>query len=388
METSEALPLGAVATDDLAELASSHGPFLTLLLVTESNIDNAAQRSEQRWKTLRRDLEDRGVPDEVLDAVDPLIGDAHLSGDGLFVVADASGVRHVEHGPTPSPVDRGWWEPLPRLRTMLGWRQASIPFVVALADRTGADLYGFRHGPEDRPDVEREVEGDDYPISKVGPGGWSQRRYQDRAENTWEENAQNVAEAISNLAGRVRARLVLLAGDVRAVTLIRESLPAGFGLPVEVVPGHRPWQGSGPAIPDEAREILDRFAVRETAAIVERFREEKGQSDLAADGAQATIAALAAAQAAVLLLPDTPEPNDVDDVTEPTAWIGADAMEIGTGRADLEDLGIDAVAEVPRVDAMIRATIATSAAIRLVPADTGLADGVGALLRWPTPAPS
>jgi hypothetical protein len=388
METSEALPLGAVATDGLHELASSQGPFLTVLLVTESDIENAAQRSEQRWKTLRRDLEDRGVPDEVLGAVDPLIADAHSLGDGLFVVANGSGVRHVEHGPTPAPVDRAWWEPLPRLRTMFGWRQASIPFVVALADRTGADLYGFRHGPEDRPDVEREVEGHDYPIRKVGPGGWSQRRYQDRAENTWEENAENVGQAVAKLAARVGARLVLLAGDVRAVTLIRESWPAGFDLPAEVVPGQRPWEGSGPMIPDEAREVLDRFAARETDAIVERFGEEKGQSDLAAEGAQATIAALAAAQVAVLMLPDTPEPNDVEDQDEPTAWIGADPMQIAGTRQDLEDLGIVSVAEVPRIDAMIRSAIATAAAIRLVPAETGLADGVGALLRWATAAAS
>jgi hypothetical protein len=388
METSEALPLGAVATDDLTELASSEGPFLTVLLVTEASVENAAQRSEQRWKTLRRELEDRGVPAEVLDSVDPLIADAHLSGDGLFVVADGSGVRHVEHGPAPGPVDRAWWEPLPRLRTMLGWRQASIPFVVALADRTGADLYGFRHGAEDRPDVESEVEGDDYPIRKVGPGGWSQRRYQERAENTWEENAQDVGQAIAKLAERVEARLVMLAGDVRAVGLIQDSLPAGFDLPVDVVPGHRPWDGSGLAIPDEAGEVLDRFAERETNAIVERFREEKGQNDLAADGSPAIIAALSQSQAAVLLLHDTPEPNDAEGSEESTAWVGADPTQIATSREDLEGLGIGSILEVPRTDALLRAAIATSAAVRLVPVETGLTDGVGALLRWPTRARS
>jgi hypothetical protein len=51
-------------------------------------------------------------------------------------------------------------------------------------------------------------------------------------------------------------------------------------------------------------------------------------------------------------------------------------------RSDLEALGVDAAVEARRIDALIRAAIGTSAGIRLVPADTGLKDGVGALLRW------
>ncbi|MGZ4155176.1 MAG: baeRF2 domain-containing protein [Actinomycetota bacterium] len=384
METSEALPSGAVTLSDLADLVAAPGPFLTLLLVTEQDIENAAQRSEVRWKTVRSDLDDRRIPKEVLSAIDPLVPDAHLAGDGLFVVADAGGVRHVEHGPLPGPVDRAWWEPVPRLGTVVRWRQASVPFVVALADRTGATLYGFRRGPDDTPDLERDVEGDDYPIRKVHPGGWSQRRYQDRAENTWEENAEDVAQAIARMTSRIGARLVLLGGDVRATTLIQESWPAGFELPVEIVPGERPWEGSGPTVPDEAQEIVDRFVEGETAAIVGRFREEKGQQDLAAEGAPATIAALAASQVAVLLLHDVPEPNDDEDADEPTAWVGPNPMQIATTRDDLEGLGIDPAIEVPRSDALIRAAIATSAAIRLVPVETGLRDGVGALLRWST----
>ncbi|MGZ4129518.1 MAG: hypothetical protein ACXVPR_01650, partial [Actinomycetota bacterium] len=136
METSEALPSGAVTLSDLADLVAAPGPFLTLLLVTEQDIENAAQRSEVRWKTVRSDLDDRRIPKEVLSAIDPLVPDAHLAGGGLFVVADAGGVRHVEHGPLPGPVDRAWWEPVPRLGTVVRWRQASVPFVVALADRT------------------------------------------------------------------------------------------------------------------------------------------------------------------------------------------------------------------------------------------------------------
>jgi hypothetical protein len=345
-------------------------------MTTESTVENAQQRSDQRWRTLRSDLADRrDVPEDVLASVDPVIPSAHLAGDGLVVIADASGVRHVEHGPVPGPTDEAFWEPLPRLEKVLEWRQTSVPFVVALADRTGATLYGFERAREDTPDVEREVKGEESPISKVGPGGWSQRRYQDRAENTWQENAQDVAQAIARLAGRIQARVVLLAGDVRAVTLIQESWPSEFDLPVEVVPGERPWEGSGPMIPAEAQEVLARFVEGETNAIVERFREESGQRDLATEGAEPMLAALSSSQVAVLLLH-----RDLDD--DVTAWVGSEAVPVATRREDLEALGVERPVEVRRVDALIRAAIGTAAGIRLVPPETGLADGVGALLRW------
>jgi hypothetical protein len=379
METSEALPSGAVVASDLSELATGAGPLLTVVMNTEAEVENAAQRSEKRWRTLRSDLaETRGVPEPVLAAVDPLIPDAHLSGDGLVVVADASGLRHVEHGPTPGPQDQAWWEPLPRLAQPLSWRQASVPFVLALADRTGADLFGFRHGPEDHADVQREVKGEDFPIRKVKPGGWSQRRYQERAENTWEENAEDVAQAITKLAARIEARLVLLAGDVRAVGLIQDSWPGELDVPVEVIPGERHHDHSGRIVPEAAQAMIDRFVDADTRAFVDRFREERGQHDLAADGAAATIGALAAAQVAVLLLP-----NDADG-DETSAWIGPESIQIAGSREDIEALGIEPAVEVRRTDALIRAAIGGSAGIRFVPADAGLTDGVGALLRWST----
>jgi hypothetical protein len=387
METSEALPAGAVVASDLSELVSGTGPFLTIVMNTEAEVENAAQRSGKRWRTLRSDLaEIRHVPESVLAVVDPLIPDAHLSGDGLLVVADASGVRHVEHGPAPGPRDEAWWEPLPRLARALSWRQATVPFALALADRTGADLFGFRHGPDAHPDLEREVEGDDFPIHKVKSGGWSQRRYQERVENTWEENAEEVAQAIARLAARVEARLVLLAGDVRAVALIQDSWPGEFEVPVHVVHGERPHGRTGHdrpghgrtgrVIPDEAEAVIDRVVEADTRAFVDRFREERGQRDLAADGAGATIGSLAEAQVAVLLLHDDAERD------ETPAWIGPEPIQIAGSRDDLAELGIEPAVEVRRIDALIRAAIGTSAGIRFVPADAGLADGVGALLRW------
>jgi hypothetical protein len=57
-------------------------------------------------------------------------------------------------------------------------------------------------------------------------------------------------------------------------------------------------------------------------------------------------------------------------------------MQLALTRDGLAALGVDDPIEAPLTDALIRTAIATAAAVRFLPSETGLADGVGALLRW------
>src|SRR5437660_6477186 len=115
MESSTTLDPGVVHAPDLEAVVCAGGPVLTVYLDTQRTTDNASHRSEQRWHSLRRSLARLGADPGALDAVDPLVADAHLRGDCLAVVAGAEGVRHVEHGAVAPPASAGWWAPLPRL---------------------------------------------------------------------------------------------------------------------------------------------------------------------------------------------------------------------------------------------------------------------------------
>src|SRR3954452_16103235 len=221
METSESMPNVSVGPPELVALAARPGPFVTVYVTTDAEIENAQQRSQQRWKTLRADLLAQGAPEDLVATIDPLIDDSHLRGQCLSVVLAADGTRHVAHHPDPPDHDIGRWGPLPALGPLLEWRQQAVPHVVVVTDRRGADLlvFGARSG-----DSIREVGDRDDPVSKSAPGGWSQRRYQQRAENTWEENAKDVADEVTRAVDDIHARLVVVAGDVRAVQLLRRPL--------------------------------------------------------------------------------------------------------------------------------------------------------------------
>jgi release factor family 2 len=373
METSEQLPHGAVEAPDLAELVRRPGPFLSVFLNTERHVADAAERAIARWKTVRHDLPKKVVPDAVLEPIDEIVTEAHLEGDGLVVIADATGVLHVEHGPALQRNDEATWGPIPGLLPIIRWRQSEPTYLVVMTDRTGADIFGFRRGS---PELHAEVEGEHNEIRKVQAGGWSQKRYQQRAEDSWEHNAEQVAERVTRLADQIKPAFVAVAGDVRAVALLRESLPERVVELVHVIEKEIPRKlEKDDPVPEDVWALVQQH-VRETGeALLARFEEERGRHDKAVQGVDATTRALAMAQVAVLLIADGGEDDH-------QLWFGSNPSMLAATDQELKDLGVDSPAQGPAQDVLPRAALGTSAGIRILEDPNLIEEGVGALLRW------
>ena len=373
METSEQLPHGAVEAADLAELVGRPGPFLSVYVNTEGGVENAAKRSQSRWKTVRGDLPHKEVPEAVLGRIDEIVPDAHLEGDSLAVIADAKQILHVEHGPPMHSNDEATWGPLPRVLPIVGWRQSQPPYVVVLTDRTGADLFGVRRGS---PEVHAEVEGEHDVIRKVQGGGWSQRRYQQRAEDSREQNAEQVAAAVERLVAQVKPVFVAVAGDVRAVGLLRESLPKEVDELVHVIEKEIPRKlEEDDPVPEDVWALVQQHVRETTEGLLARFAEERGQHDKAVERVDATARALARAQVAVLLIAD-----EGDD--DRTLWFGPDPALLAATDQELKELGVDSPEQGSARDVLVRATLGTGAGIRMLDDPKAIGEGVGALLRW------
>jgi Bacterial archaeo-eukaryotic release factor family 2 len=365
--------LPSVGADDLAPVANAEGPFVTVYLPTPGGVENAAQRVETAWRSLRADLDRAGAPVAALGAIEAEVPDAHQAGHCLAAVATEGGLLHREHGPAAPPARVGRLAPLPSLAPILEWRQGSPPYVVVRADRTGADLTAAV--PRGRP-IDRTVEGTHDPhIHRGTPGGWSQRRYQQRAEEHWEDNAEAVAEEVATLVKRVRAELILVAGDVRAVGFLRDHLAADLAERVHEIEGGR-GVGSDEDIDREAEEEVRAAVDRDTAAVLQAFREEAAQRDLAVEGAADTLGALSRAQVELVLVHDDPE----DDRR---AWFGPQPTHAAATPKPLEEMGVEPT-PARLVDVVVRAALGTGAGIRVIPAEAGVADSVGGILRWTT----
>lgn len=372
--TTNAFAVGADEAPDLVRLLDERGPFVTVQLTTDARVDNAAQRSMQHWRNVRDDLEAQGADGPTLDAVETVVPDLHLNGSGSVVVAAQGRVLLTVGLDDPPSRDRGAFGPLPRLGPVIAWRQLHQPHLVVLADRSGADLIAVGPHGDGQTQTAGSDNSSDPHLRKGHPGGWSQRRFQERAENLWEENARAVAERVEEIARILAPAAILVAGDVRAVALLSEHLDPRLAPLVRELDGSRHADSGADALVDAAWTQVRTVAAEDTVTFLERFREEKGQADRAADGLRPTIEALNAAQVETLLVHDDPD----DDRS---AWISRDGRLVATDQATLAGYAVDQPVEARLVDALVRAAFATGARVRIIP-KTVVADGVGAILRY------
>lgn len=375
METPGTTPIGAVPAaelDDLAAVFRGAAPFVSLYLAADPDEADAPHRLEVRWQNARRDLAGAGIAGELLDELErAVLADAH-GGATVAVIADAHGVRLVERLPEPPRREVAAVAALPRLGPIVEWRQSIVPHVVVLADRTGADLVAFAGPDEVASDV---AGGGGGPIRKVQAGGWSMRRFQERAENTWQDNAQDVAASVQGMVERVDAQLVVVAGDPRAVQLLRSALPPQVDALVHVVDGGRGRDGSAGAVAAETTTLAATATAAQSVALLRKLREERGQDDRAAVGVDDVLAALAAGQVEVLLLHDDPD----DDRS---AWFGPQLAQLGRDPGTVAAMGVDEPEQGRLADVLLRGALGTGASVRYVPDVASLPDGVGAILRW------
>ncbi|HEY7873753.1 MAG TPA: Vms1/Ankzf1 family peptidyl-tRNA hydrolase [Actinomycetota bacterium] len=355
---------------DMRALIERDGPFLSVYLNTEAAHERGPEEIGLRWRALADQAAAAGASAETLAAVESIVSDAHLKGDGLvaFAAGDALALRRFLPTAIPDCVRFG---PLPHLSPYVEWQQDNPRYAVVLSDRIGAEINlvgGF--------DVDENVsvDGIEEPLTKVSPGGWSQRRYQQRAENTWEANAKEVARELANIVSEEEISFVVLAGDVRSRTFVKENL--GVDLPLVEV-------DSEPVVSiDEIRDDLESavaaYVGGSTKQVLEKFHEERGQDDLAAEGVDATLKALRIGQVDTLLLT-----RDVDDRI---AWFTTqDLTQAALDKGPLTDLGLGDVAEAPAEEVLVRTALGTGARVAILPTldgDHGPAEGVGALLRF------
>ena len=357
---------------EIEEVLGHRGPFLSVYLGTPPDAVAEGGSEAERWRVLRADAADAGAPEAVLRVVDPLVAGEPMDAETLVAIVTPDGPALVDHLPEPPDHDVVSWDTLPRLTPLLDSRQQDVPHVIALVDHAGADVLAVTSSGDELTEV---VEGDHDVINRVRAGGWSHRRIQQRTEDSWERNAQQVAEEVTTMAQRVDAQVVLVAGDPRSVSVLVDALPDDP--PVRQLPGGRAAGGDDDQLASDIVHLTADVAARQTRAAMEAFGGAVAQRDHAVEGPDETVAALAEGRVALLLVDDDPD----DDRT---AWIGPGAAEVGATGEDLEAMGVEEPREARLVDACIRAAVGTGAIVRVVPGTAASSPerGVGALLRW------
>jgi hypothetical protein len=372
-----------VDVTDIAKLYTTHGPYVSLYLNTPVAVENAAQRLDLTWRSTKKELLDAGVDELTVDALEPAVFDNRTDGNALVAFASHGQLLYSRRLPEELGRDLAIFGSLPYVTPLVSWRQTRVPHVVVLADRTGAEILAYVDDAE--PVVSEEVEGSHDVVRRVQPGGWSQRRYQQRAIDSWEGNAAEVVDEIDRVARSIDAKAILIGGDVHAVRLIQDHLPEPMKGLVHVLEagGGRASDGGAPFTAAEIMDRMGEITLERLQLVLDEFQEERGQGDRATDGVNATVEAIRKAQVGTLLVHDDPD----DDRT---LWFADDPSLVATARNDLDGVA-DHVGEGRLADVLIRAAVGTGADVVVVPGGGGTAipnEGVGAILRYADATPT
>jgi hypothetical protein len=289
--------------DRLAEAVGR--PIVTVYLPTPSAIEDAPQQLDIRRRNLARALGEAGVDDEVVARIDEVIADhEHGEGEALVLVADDASLLY--QGVLVRPLERELVRvgPAPALLPALRAEQDDLYHVAVLLDREGADIW-VRPGLGD-PETVTSVDGSTEHIHRGHPGGWSQRRFQQRAEETWEANAGLVVEELRQLVDLDRIDAIVVAGDVRAVGGFTEKLPGAARERLIEVDGSR--QADTDAFLDAADVAIRTAARDDEVGDIRQLRSELG-GDNAVEGLE-VLSLLAQGRVERLFVADDTEAED------------------------------------------------------------------------------
>lgn len=343
-------------------------PFATVCIPAAATVEQAPQRLLIHWKHARAELSHHGVDEPTQAALEAAV-EAHRPHGGSIVLIAAEGKVLVEETlPFEPDVAHVAVDGVPHVLSLIAEHQAHVPYLVVTVDRVGADIEAHVDGGVAAATSE---DGSDENIHRSQPGGWSQRRYQQRAENRWEENAVGVANEVADWADRYHAELVVVAGDVRGVQFVREHLPARV-LPLlrEVEGARGDW--SADRVAEQAAKLEASVAAERTVAVLHQFQEARANMN-AYDTAASVIDMLRQRRVATLLVGWAARNGD-----ERTAVLGTTPTEIALTAADLGSDGPTGLL----TEACVRAAVAQNAAVRVVPS-TGASvpdEGLGVIL--------
>jgi hypothetical protein len=265
---------------------------------------------------------------------------------------------------------------LPHVLPYLVDRATQIPHLTVLIDRTGADVFTTL---DDVHSEQSSVDGGaTYPLRKTGRDVWNERAFQNRVDNAWETNSKEVAQAICTQLPET-VRLVLVAGDVRARTMVTEELTKVLpqrAIVRQLDHGARAAGASHEALSRAVRDELLHFLWAERHDILARLQQAVGRHDYAVTGIPAVLDALRKAQVDTLILSDDPSSTAV-------ASIGADPLLLAETDEELSILGVTEV-QHDRLDAaLVRALAGSGAGLVITPnGHQYVEQGIAALLRY------
>jgi hypothetical protein len=363
------------ALSALRPAAELHGDVVTAYIDVSRTSETGAREVETRLSNLVRELGRAGVDNATVDAVTERL--SRPTGHG----GDASRVVVARHGTVATDLvvgdgvaDHHHVGPVAHLVRLARALADTVRYVLVRVDHAGADItVSDTLGLDER---ELVSEGDHDVLHKVPGGGWSHRRFQARAEDSWDRNADTVAKDLDTVVREEQPDLVLLTGDPRGIARLRETVSGQVIERLEVLEhGSRAEGASDERLDEEVAAAVQRCRTRRIDEVLDRL----GPADAPkAIGVGETLEALRRGEVETLVLLD----GALDDRQ---AFAGPSPLLLATDPGELTALGVQDPQPDRLDELLLRAALGQDAGLLPLHAPVGsLPDGVGAVLRFST----
>ena len=248
--------------------------------------------------------------------------------------------------------------PVPAMYSLIQMVEDNPLYAVLVADQHEATLDFISYGQLSR---RTRLESSPYPV-KQQQGGWSQRRYQARADERIEAFARDVAEETRTALDNLGVDALIVAGS----EVMTSALDAEFHQTVKdrIVDTIRMEMASSDQdVIDATLQIVEEAERSREAEAVQRLKDHVGAGDRGAAGVSDTLRALQNGQVRELVLLDT---------FEARGWAEYSMHVFGVGNHPTQHpIGGD-VANIVDVDLreeFVRLALATAADVEIVHSD-------------------
>lgn len=264
-------------------------------------------------------------------------------------------------GPLPTTLALG---PTPRLLALARLAEDQPSCAVLAADGRDASLVVVSAAS---PDALISVQANEYPRKQM-QGGWSQQRYQARADERLEAFARVLAAELRRLVESKQVNLVVLAADEPMRSALHEEL---HQMVRDRLAGQLPsMQDLSPqALAERAAPLIAESARKREADQVSAVREGAGPGGRSVAGIDETLAALQTGQVMSLVM---------NDDFAATGWADFERGIYGTGESpSRHPAGGDAadLREIDLAQELVRLALRFDAAIEVVQSAAAVAPG-------------
>jgi peptide subunit release factor 1 (eRF1) len=231
-----------------------------------------------------------------------LSDEVHRASNGLALFS-SSGAEFFEAIQLDVPLDEHWLfiGSVPHLYPLAQVIDQYPRYASVLLDTNRARIFVFGAGA-----VERRAEVTSAKTRRSSMGGWSQARYQRRAENMHLLHVKEVVDALDRIVQHDNIQHVIVAGDDVVVPLLKEQLPKHLEARLVDVLSLERNAGEDEII-EATLEVLRQKDVETDAERVQELIGAWQGSGLGVVGPEATLRALQLGQVDELLITGTPQ---------------------------------------------------------------------------------